>query len=165
MVLILTQTITRIAKKNSNVVGVKLTCASLGKITRLAASFKPEEFAVFGRQSDFLVGGLSVGSAGCIAAFANVFPKSLAMIYRLHKEGRTEEALKIHRVAALAESPCKSGAAATKYAAPIHSARATGIGGAEEKLWPRKPYWPPSEDTKKGVRLIISEFAIIEQSL
>jgi 4-hydroxy-2-oxoglutarate aldolase len=126
------ETITRIAKKNSNVVGVKLTCASVGEITRLAASFKPEEFAVFGGQSDFLVGGLSVGSSGCIAAFANLFPKSLAMIYRLHKEGRTEEALKIHRVAALAESPCKSGAAATKYAAAIHSVRAAGIDGAEE---------------------------------
>jgi len=39
------ETITRIAGINSNVVGVKLTCASVGKITRLATSFKPEEFA------------------------------------------------------------------------------------------------------------------------
>ncbi|KAI5277664.1 hypothetical protein KEM54_004912, partial [Ascosphaera aggregata] len=37
----------------------------------------------FGGQSDFLIGGLSVGSAGCIAAFANVFPKTLVKIYNL----------------------------------------------------------------------------------
>lgn len=34
--------ITRIARKNSNIVGVKLTCGSVGKITRLAATLWPE---------------------------------------------------------------------------------------------------------------------------
>lgn len=57
------------------IVGTKLTCASVGKITRLASTFEATEFATFGGQSDFLIGGLAVGSAGCIAAFANIFPK------------------------------------------------------------------------------------------
>jgi 4-hydroxy-2-oxoglutarate aldolase len=60
--------------QDSNVVGVKLTWVSVGKLTRLAASVAPERFSVFGEQSDFQIGGLSVGSAGCIAAIANVFP-------------------------------------------------------------------------------------------
>jgi len=157
--------ITRIARKNSNVVGVKLTCASVGKITRLAATFKPEEFAVFGGQSDFLIGGMSVGSAGCIAAFANVFPKTLSRIYALYKAGKVDEALALHQQAALAESPCKAGIASTKYAAAIFTATATGILGAEEKLLPRQPYEPAPEGTKKMIREVMAEMAKIEASL
>ena len=70
--------ITLIAQENAIVVGVKLTCGSVAKITRLAATFPKEQFAVFGGQADFLVGGLAAGSAGCIAAFGNVFPRTIA---------------------------------------------------------------------------------------
>ncbi|KAF8849065.1 dihydrodipicolinate synthetase [Acephala macrosclerotiorum] len=157
--------IIKLAKKHKNIVGIKLTCASVGKITRLTASLPASEFATFGGQSDFLIGGLAVGSAGCIAAFANVFPKSLSKIYSLYKEGKAEEALKLHRIAALAESPCKAGIASTKYAAAVFSAKAAGIEGAEEKLKPRTPYGPPSEDTKSHIRSIMAELAAIESSL
>jgi len=157
--------ITRIAKKNANIVGVKLTCASVGKITRLAAVFKPSEFAIFGGQSDFLIAGLSVGSSGCIAAFANVFPKSIARIYTMYKDGKVDEALQLHRVAALAESPCKSGIASTKYAAAIYSAKAAGIVDAEAKLNPRRPYEPPSTTMKESVQSAMPELAKIEGSL
>lgn len=157
--------ITKLAKKHTNIVGVKLTCASVGKITRLAASLPASEFATFGGQSDFLIGGLSVGSAGCIAAFANVFPKSISKIYSLYKEGKVDEALKIHRVAALAESPCKAGIASTKYAAAIYTAKAAGIEGAEEKLKPRTPYSPVAEATKGQIKDIMAEMAAIEATL
>jgi 2-keto-3-deoxy-L-rhamnonate aldolase len=157
--------ITKLAKKHANIVGVKLTCASVGKITRLAASLPASEFATFGGQSDFMIGGLSVGSAGCIAAFANVFPKTLSRIYKLYKEGNFEEALKLHRIAALAESPCKAGIASTKYAAAINSAKAAGIEGAEEKLLPRTPYQPTSEDAKSQIRAVMAEMAAVEASL
>ncbi|KAL1850070.1 hypothetical protein Plec18167_005422 [Paecilomyces lecythidis] len=149
----------------SNVVGVKLTCASVGKITRLSGTFPPEQFSIFGGQSDFLLGGLSVGSAGCIAAFANVFPKTISHIYSLYKQGKTAEALEIHRKAALAESPCKSGIASTKYAAAIFSAKEAGIEGAEEKLKPRTPYEEAPEAAKKVVREVMAEVAKIEKSL
>ncbi|KAK4959593.1 hypothetical protein LTR66_004956 [Elasticomyces elasticus] len=156
---------TRIAKKNRNVVGVKLTCASVGKITRLAATFGADEFAIFGGQSDFLIGGLGVGSAGCIAAFANVFPKTLSRIYRLWKDGRLDEALKLHQKAALAESPCKAGIASTKYAAAIYSATAAGIVDAEERLKPRRPYEPPTDAIKQSIREAMDEVAKVEASL
>ncbi|KAE8150780.1 aldolase [Aspergillus avenaceus] len=149
----------------SNVVGVKLTCASVGKITRLTATFGPEEFAVFGGQSDFLIGGLSVGSAGCIAAFANVFPKTAVRVYDLYKAGKVEEALELQRKAALAESPCKSGIASTKYAAAIYSAPLAGIEGAEEKLKPRTPYEEPAEGAKKTVRGLMDSAAQFEVSI
>jgi 4-hydroxy-2-oxoglutarate aldolase len=155
---------TRIAKKHSNVVGVKLTCASVGKITRLAATFKASEFAVFGGQSDFLIGGMAAGSAGCIAAFANVFPKSLVRIYDLYKAGKIDEALALHQKAALAESPCKAGIASTKYAAASYSAKAAGIVGAEEMLWPRKPYEPVEAAVQVLIKNTMATMAEIEAS-
>lgn len=149
----------------ANVVGVKLTCGSVGKITRLAATFSKDEFAVFGGQSDFLIGGLSVGSAGCISAFANVFPKTAVRIYELYTAGKTEEALALQRKAALAESPCKTGIALTKYAAAIFTANAAGIEGAEEKLKPRRPYEEPAEGGKQMVREVMGPVAEIEKAL
>ncbi|KAL4910379.1 hypothetical protein BDW74DRAFT_186398 [Aspergillus multicolor] len=149
----------------SNVVGVKLTCAQVGKITRLTAALSPEEFSVYGGQSDFLIGGLSVGSAGCIAAFANVVPKTIMQIYRLYKAGKVEEALALHRKAALAESPCKSGIASTKYAAAIVSASRAGIEGAEEKFKPRTPYEEAGEPAKANVKKVMAEIIAIEDSL
>ncbi|KAK2812737.1 hypothetical protein FQN50_001066 [Emmonsiellopsis sp. PD_5] len=154
--------ITALARGSENIVGVKLTCASVGKITRLTASLEPERFAVFGGQSDFLIGGLSVGSAGCIAAFANVFPKTISRIYELYKKGEVEEALRLHRIAALAESPCKAGIASTKYAAAIFSAKAAGIEDAEELLKPRRPYEAPAEGVKENVRRVMEEMGRVE---
>ncbi|KAF4291164.1 hypothetical protein CNMCM8686_000178 [Aspergillus fumigatus] len=149
----------------SNVVGVKLTCASVGKITRLAATFSQDEFAVYGGQSDFLLAGLSVGSAGCIAAFANVFPRTASRVYELYRAGKVDEAMALQQKAALAESPCKSGIAATKYATAVFSASQAGIEAAGEKLRPRTPYEEPGEGVKQLVREVMAEVAEIERSI
>ena len=92
---------------------------------------------MFGGQSDFLISGLSVGSAGCIAAFANVFPKVVMQIYNLWQQGKTQEALKLHQQAALAERACKGGIAGTKYAAALTSAKTAGIAG--NAMWKKYP--------------------------
>ena len=151
----------------SNVVGVKLTCASVGKITRLAASFPApsSKFAVFGGQADFLVGGLAAGSAGCIAAFANAFPKTTVRIFQLYHEGRLQEAMELHRKAALAESPIKAGITGTKYATAVYSAQLAGIENAEEKLIPRSPYQEAGEPVKKAIRENMAEVGEIEKTL
>ena len=149
----------------SNVVGVKLTCGSVGKITRLAAEHKPEDFSTFGGQSDFLIGGLAAGSVGCVAAFANVFPSLNAEVYRLYKNGQFEEALRLQRIGALAESPVKSGISSTKYAVAIFSAKAAGIDDAESKLLPRHPYQEASEAVKKNIKEVMAKAASIEEEL
>jgi 2-keto-3-deoxy-L-rhamnonate aldolase len=152
-------------KKHKNIVGVKLTCASVGKITRLAAEFPASEFAVFGGQSDFLIAGLAVGSAGTISGFGNVAPKTIRRIYDLYTQGKTDEALKLHRIAAHAEVIGKSGIANTKYGASLTSARSAGIEGAEAKLAPRRPYEALTDEQKKAVRGRIEETIKIEKSL
>ncbi|KKY15916.1 putative dihydrodipicolinate synthetase [Phaeomoniella chlamydospora] len=158
--------ITRLAKKNENIVGVKLTCASVGKITRLAASdLSKDEFSTFGGQSDFLIGGLAAGSAGCIAAFANVFPTLISRIYNLYQAGKKEEATALHLEAALAESHIKSGIAATKYATSVLSASFAGIKDAERRLQPRRPYEPLTDAAKNSIREGIIGLGQIEKSL
>ena len=143
--------IAEIAKQHDNIVGVKLTCGSVAKIARLAAIFPPSRFAVFGGQADFLLGGLAVGSSGCIAAFANVFPNAIARVFDLWSAGREKEALALQRVLSLAESPTKTGVASTKYAAAVMTAPRAGVADAEILLRPRRPYEEPDDRTKARI--------------
>ncbi|RYP46095.1 hypothetical protein DL768_007651 [Monosporascus sp. mg162] len=158
-------TIASLAKTHSNIVGVKLTCGAVAKITRLTAELPSEQFATFGGQSDFLIGGLASGSAGTIAGFANVFPKTIVHIYNLYKEGKFQEAMDLHKKAALAEQPCKAGIASVKYAAALNTAKAAGVEGALEKLKPRRPYTEPSDAAKKVIESQIAGIVSIEASL
>lgn len=158
-------TMATLHKKHKNIVGVKLTCASVGKITRLAAEFDKSEFAVFGGQADFLLAGLAVGSAGTITGFGNVAPKTIRRIYDLYKQGKTDEALKLHRVQAFGEVIGKSGIANTKYGASLTSAKSAGIENAEDKLRPRRPYEPLTDEQKAVVRKTIGPTIEIEDSL
>lgn len=158
-------TIAGLAKKHSNIVGVKLTCGAVAKITRLAAELPAESFATFGGQSDFLIGGLAAGSMGTIAGFANVFPKTIVHIYDLYREGKFQEAMDLHKKAALAEQPCKAGIAAVKYAAALNTAKAAGINGAVEKLKPRRPYAEVSDAAKADIESQIADLVSIEASL
>lgn len=120
---------------------------------------------MFGGQSDFLIGGMSVGAAGCIAAFANIVPKTIMQIYRLYKQGKVDQALALHRKAALAESPCKNGIAATKFAAAISSASRAGVEDPELKFRPRIPYEEAGETVKANVRKVMAEIIAIEDTM
>ena len=157
--------ITAIAKAHSNIVGVKLTCGSVAKITRLAATFSPERFAVFGGQADFLVGGLAAGSAGCIAAFGNIFPRTIVKIYDLWTSGKQNQALELQQKAALAESPTKAGIANTKYAAACLTGKKAGIKDAVRICGPRKPYLEPTEADKKWIRESMQALDQVEVAL
>jgi dihydrodipicolinate synthase/N-acetylneuraminate lyase len=159
-------TITTLAQANPNIVGVKLTCGSVGKITRLSATFTPERFAIFGGQSDFLVGGLAAGSAGCIAAFGNIFPKTLVKIYDLYKMGKHDQALALQRMLAHAENPTKAGIATTKYAVSQFSAKTAGIqGDLEAMLRPRQPYEEPGAAVKQKIIEVMAPLDEVEKTL
>jgi 4-hydroxy-2-oxoglutarate aldolase len=147
------------------IVGVKLTCGSVAKITRLCADLPSSSFSTFAGQADWLVAGLAVGSAGCVSAFSNVFPKVCSRIYELYTSGKAQEALNLHRKAALAESLIKAGIAPTKYAVSLYSAVAAGIEGAQEKLVPRRPYVPVGEVVKSSISSAMKELNEIEMGL
>jgi 4-hydroxy-2-oxoglutarate aldolase len=159
-------TIAELAHRNpGKIVGVKLTCGSVAKITRLAAELPSESFSTYAGQADFLIGGLAVGSAGCISAFSNIFPKTISRIYELYTTGKTQQALNLHRQAALAETPIKSGIASTKYAVSQYSAVAAGIEDAEMKLKPRRPYLPVGGAVKTDLKHRMDALAVLEKRL
>jgi 4-hydroxy-2-oxoglutarate aldolase len=86
-------------------------------------------------------------------------------VYKLYTSGKVQEALELHRKAALAESPIKAGIAPTKYAVSQYSAKAAGISSPEEKLNPRKPYLPVGDAIKTSARNAMDGLAEIENSL
>ena len=156
--------ISRIAQ-HPKIVGVKLTCGSVAKVERLTATFSNERFATFGGQSDFLVGGLAAGSAGCVCAFGNVFPRTIQRIFDLWQAGNEKEAKELQKIIALAESPTKAGVANTKFAASEYSAVAAGIKDAERLLSPRRPYSGPTDAVKNGIRKTMQRANEVEVSI
>lgn len=61
--------------KHQNIVGVKLTCGGIAKVSRISASFPKSEFVALAGQSDWLIPALSVGGVGTITGVANLYPK------------------------------------------------------------------------------------------
>lgn len=158
--------IARLALRHpGKIVGVKLTCGSVAKVVRLSALLPREAFATFGGQSDFLLGALASGAAGCIAAFANIAPRTVVRIYDLWVEGKVAEALALHQKAALAEEPCKAGIATVKFVAARWTGKRAGIEGAEGLARPREPYVELAEGAKGAVVGALEEVQGIEEEL
>ncbi|KIP12231.1 hypothetical protein PHLGIDRAFT_327433 [Phlebiopsis gigantea 11061_1 CR5-6] len=86
--------ITELAIECPNIVGVKLTCGNVGKLTRICATVSgtafaasyprknpADQFLVLGGYSDFLVPSTYAGGHGCITGLANLAPYSIASLY------------------------------------------------------------------------------------
>ncbi|KAL4966483.1 dihydrodipicolinate synthase family protein [Aspergillus stella-maris] len=104
-----------IIKGSGNVCGVKLTCANVGKLTRIMAAVDQPEFkeqyprkfhfpfrAIDGF-IDFLLPSISVGAAGAISGLPNIAPKSCVKLWELCQEGNLAEAQKLQNVISLAD--------------------------------------------------------------
>jgi hypothetical protein len=70
--------------------GTKLTCAGIGKGTRIAAHVQSKEylarhgpFQVLPGFTDYLLPALVSGHTGCITGTGNVIPKSIVKLYNL----------------------------------------------------------------------------------
>lgn len=96
-------TMARISVQSPNVVGVKLSCGSAGKLNRLAASLDPTLFAPFCGKADVLLAGLVGGSQWAISALANVAPRTMVELMRLYEQGKLDEARRIQGILAQAD--------------------------------------------------------------
>lgn len=150
--------------QHPNIVGVKLTCGNVGKITRLTADFRPEQFAVFGGSSDYLIPTLIGGGSGCVTGVGNVFLKSVSKLYALYQDGNVVKAVKFQGVVAHAGKACKEGIAATKYGAAVYAGPVAGVTD-KAAFWPRKPYAPASETMRPWVEKSMEHLAKIEKDL
>ncbi|GAA5910761.1 dihydrodipicolinate synthase family protein [Sporobolomyces salmoneus] len=152
--------ITDIAASCSNIVGIKLTCGSVGKLTRLT-TLRPD-FAVLGGFVDFLGPSLLASAAGGITGTANIAPKTCLKLYNLTKSGLSgnssdlSEAIKLQSIVSHADWALqKVGISGTKYALE----QLKGYGGI-----PRKPILEFKGD-KEGLMESLKEILEVEKGL
>ena len=98
------ETMVRISNQSPNIIGVKLSCGSAGKLNRLVASVDLTSFAPFCGKADVLLAGVVGGSKWAISALANVAPRTLVEVFRLVEAGKLEEAREVQWALALGDS-------------------------------------------------------------
>ncbi|KAH8926111.1 dihydrodipicolinate synthetase [Atractiella rhizophila] len=138
--------IEEIANLAPNVVGVKLTCGSVGKLSRLT-NLKRGNFVVLGGFADFLLPSAFVKAGGCITGLANVFPKTVVRLNKAvekvvssYSPEALAEAQKLQEVVSLADGiTAKTGISGNKWLLE----EVSGYGGA-----PRRPLRPYKGDKK-----------------
>ncbi|GAA5873848.1 hypothetical protein JCM8547_008619 [Rhodosporidiobolus lusitaniae] len=154
-----------IAASAPNVVGVKLTCGSVGKLSRLTNL--REDFAVLGGFVDFLGPSLFSDTAGGITGTANIAPKSCLALYRstiaalssTPSPSALAEAQKLQYAVSRADWALqKAGISGTKFV--LEQTR--GYGGA-----PRRPLLPYDGNDGKEEKLLedMKEIMELEASL
>lgn len=148
--------ITELASEDTNIIGVKLTCGNVGKLTRICATVSDQsytsqfprktatqEFLVLGGYSDFLVASTYVRGHGAITGLANVAPHSIRKLYDLSVQSLTDpsvlaEAQRVQGIVARADiTVAGSGVSGTKAIVQ----RLYGYGGN-----PRRPLPPISRE-------------------
>ncbi|THH14116.1 hypothetical protein EW146_g6181 [Bondarzewia mesenterica] len=84
--------------EHPNIVGTKLSCGHLGKLTRLVTTYPTSEFATFIGRSDSFLPAIAMKSAGGIMALVNIVPKAHRRLWDLWDEGKADEAREIQRL-------------------------------------------------------------------
>ncbi|KAF8559763.1 dihydrodipicolinate synthetase [Imleria badia] len=125
--------ITELAEECPNLVGVKLTCGDVGKLTRIAATVSDpafssnhprkskDAFLVLGGFTDFLLPGAYVNGHGAITGLANVAPHTIVKLLQLSEGSKTDpkllgEAQRLQGIVARADATiAKSSIAGTKF--------------------------------------------------
>ncbi|GJE90732.1 dihydrodipicolinate synthase family protein [Phanerochaete sordida] len=153
--------ITELASEDANIVGVKLTCGNVGKLTRVCATVSDqsytskhprktatEEFLVLGGYTDFLLPSAYVRGHGAITGLANVAPHSIKKLYDLSVQSLTDpsallEAQRLQGIVARGDiTLAGSGVSGTKSLLQ----RLYGYGGN-----PRRPLPPISREDAEAL--------------
>ncbi|ETW75717.1 hypothetical protein HETIRDRAFT_412119 [Heterobasidion irregulare TC 32-1] len=86
--------------RHPNIVGAKLGCSDLAKLTRIVTTLPQSQFSVFTATSDTLLPALMLKAAGGNTALLNIAPKVHCRMLSLYESGKVDEALDIHRILA-----------------------------------------------------------------
>lgn len=145
--------------KHPNIVGVKLTCGNIGKMSRIAPEVDRNTFAVFAGLVDALVPSLTAGASGAIAGLCNIVPKTVVRAYKLATTGGDrKELMRIQKLIADADAlVTKTGViTGTKYGLECFY----HYGGEG-----RRPILPPTEEIKKICQIGFAPIVEYENSL
>lgn len=77
--------------QHPNICGTKLTCASIGKASRVAAAITRPGFHVWSGFADIIIPGMMAGMNGVIAGSGNIIPRTLVHLYNLTKQAIDEK--------------------------------------------------------------------------
>ncbi|PQV50497.1 4-hydroxy-tetrahydrodipicolinate synthase [Jejuia pallidilutea] len=89
------QTIVRLAKDFSNIIGVKEAGNSTAQYLQIL-KHKPEDFLVISGDDDLALGVMLAGGSGVISVIGQAFPKEFSEMIRLGLKGDAKTAYKIH---------------------------------------------------------------------
>ncbi|KAH8107011.1 dihydrodipicolinate synthetase [Cristinia sonorae] len=169
--------ITDLARTHSNIIGVKLTCGNVGKLTRICSTTSQESFItaypregteepflVLGGFSDILLTSLYANGHGVITGLGNVTPYSIAKLYEvgtasLKDPSQLSEAQRLQGIVGRADwTVANAGVAGTKYLIQ----RLYGYGGD-----PRSPLPPIDPDVAEALwnHPHVQEIVALERSL
>lgn len=100
--------------KHPNIVGVKLTCGNLGKMSRIISSSpgninSANPFVTLAGSADFLLSSLSIGAAGGLVGLANVLPKTCVALQRAFETGDLKRARYLQGVLGRADEVVQKG--------------------------------------------------------
>lgn len=99
-----------------------------------------------------------------MTGIGNIFPKSVAKLYSLWREGKVDEAVKLQGLVAQAEKACKEGIAPTKFGASYFAGPKAGV-LKRESFYPRKPYLPSAKSMQDWVVEVMRGLDEIEKTL
>ncbi|KAI0303643.1 aldolase [Multifurca ochricompacta] len=146
--------------EHPNIVGTKLSCGHLGKLTRLVTSLPANSFATFIGRSDSFLPALAVSGAGGIMALVNVVPRAHRALLDAWHNGLTEDARKIQGMLAHGDAIASKYGGISFIKALI--AHEFGYGGPTV----RSPLATASIEKLSGAdKALLKELIVFEQSL
>jgi 4-hydroxy-tetrahydrodipicolinate synthase len=89
------ETVDRLARDCSNIVGIKEAGGAPDRVSQLRATLGPK-FSILSGDDSLTVPFMSVGADGVISVASNIVPKEVSQMVRAFAEGNARAALKIH---------------------------------------------------------------------
>jgi 4-hydroxy-2-oxoglutarate aldolase len=143
-----------------NIVGAKLSCGHLGKLTRLITSFPSGAFSPFIGRSDSFLPALAVDCPGGVMTLANVTPRAHRALWDAWHDGRIDDARDVQRMLADCDAILSKYGGISFTKALI--AREFGYGGATV----RAPLVTTSVDRLSSTdSILLDELLALERSL
>lgn len=90
------KTVAKLAKKYSNIVGIKQSCADMDAVTEMVISC-PEDFAIYSGDDSLTLPMMSLGVRGVVSVASHLFGSEMKSMVRNYKSGELLAALNMHK--------------------------------------------------------------------
>ncbi len=148
------ETVAKLAKLK-NVVGIKEASGNFDQISKIFQLTRGEDFALLSGNDSHTLPILALGGVGVISVASNIVPGEVARLVKAYREGKIEEARKIHYELA----PLFETLFIETNPAPVKEAmNMMGLAAGE----PRLPLVRVSESTREKLRGVLSRLGILK---